>query len=156
MVAIIILLLLLLLLVLVYFSFEMLTHINTTTSVKLNEMFYVSVIPCCFLWDLRYFQRSQTFLSLYLNQDRFTKDNPQQTVSVELQGFSFYKVDCPRDRGNVPIINRIFLPTYFPFNIISSWVGSKLTELLLGVQHHAFSMVTVLLSQFFFSQDSGN
>ena len=57
---------------------QMLAHINTSTSVKLNEMFYGSVISCCFLCDLRHFKRSQTFLSLYLNQDRFTKDNPSR------------------------------------------------------------------------------
>lgn len=91
---------------------EMLAYSNTT-SMKLDEMFYGSVIPCCFLCDLRYLKRSQTFLSFYHNQDRLPKDNPQQTVSMKRQGFSFYRVDCPRDRRNVPIINRIFLPTYF-------------------------------------------
>lgn len=89
-----------------------LAHINTT-SMKLNGMFSGSVIPCCFLCVLKYFKRSQTFLSLYLHQDRLTEDNPQETGFKALQGFSSYRPDCSRDRGNVPIVNRIFLPTYF-------------------------------------------
>ena len=94
-------------------SLQMLAHINTTTSVELNEMFYGSVISCCFLCDLRYFKRSQTFLSLYLNQDRFTKDNPSRLYLWNCRESASTKLAAQGTGENVLTVNRIFLPSYF-------------------------------------------
>ena len=103
----------LLLFIIPILSLQMLAHINTTTSVELNKMFYGSVISCCFLCDLRYFKRSQTFLSLCLNQDRFTKDNPSRLYRWNCRESASIKLAAQGTGENVLTVNQIFLPSYF-------------------------------------------